>query len=115
MDCTCDYDPPEFSKEKIAVAKKEHTCCECGHKIQPVEKYEYFFGKWDGVLYTYKTCERCVSLRELVAQHNGGCWIYTMLFDEYYEVLQDIHGLENDDDWWEHAHKVKHKHNNWRE
>jgi hypothetical protein len=71
-DCYCDYDPPEFMHSKIAKARKQHHCYECGAEIAPGEQYEYTAGKWDGYFDTYHVCARCYSLRTWV-QINVPC------------------------------------------
>ena len=45
------------------IARRQHSCCECGSLIQPGEQYELVRGVWDGQFDTYKTCSFCASAR----------------------------------------------------
>lgn len=58
-------DPPSCFSKKTRRAKKEHWCCECRRLIKPGEHYEYASGVWDGNPDSFKTCERCVRLRDV--------------------------------------------------
>lgn len=90
MSCYCDYDGPEFVSTDTRTARKQHTCCECGHVIALGEKYEHVAGKWDGKLDTFDTCEMCVDLRDALADYNGGCFQYGGLADGYWAYLDDL-------------------------
>lgn len=61
---TCDGDPCEFASVKKVTARKEHQCCECDRTILKGETYEYVSGVWSGKFSTYKTCLRCIEVRE---------------------------------------------------
>lgn len=89
MSCYCDYDRPEFISTTIRTARKTHKCCECGHIIQPNEKYEHVAGKWDGDFSTFNTCEMCADLRDSLVD-NGGCYQYGGLNEEYWEHLHTV-------------------------
>ena len=66
--CICDenaYDTyNEFHSVRDVVARKSHTCCECGCEIKPGDTYEYAAGKSDGSLWTAKTCAECARIRD---------------------------------------------------
>lgn len=63
--CDCDYDGiADVWRDEYRVARKEHTCYECGSMIQPKEKYEYTTVVFDGTVRNYKTCWDCVDLRK---------------------------------------------------
>ena len=89
MSCFCDYEAPEFYDRTERTARKRHRCCECGHDIQPGERYEHVSGKWDGQLNTFKTCEACVDLRDSLSAHSG-CFQHEGLSEEYYEYLRNV-------------------------
>src|ERR1700676_4618936 len=72
IDCYCDYDAPEFYTVEHRTARKEHRCYECSGRILPGEKYQYSFGKWDGDIGEFHTCERCLDLRQWT-QNNVPC------------------------------------------
>jgi hypothetical protein len=69
MNCSCinygseDLSQPEFFREKMVKAKKQHKCGECGATIEPGEKYENAVGVWDGEFSTHKTCSICCEVR----------------------------------------------------
>ena len=98
MGCYCDYDQPAFYSATVRTAKKQHKCCECGHTIEPGEKYENVAGKWDGRIGSYHTCEACADLRDSLAD-SGGCFYHGGLNDEYYEYLSSVFiGTDTDAD-----------------
>jgi hypothetical protein len=86
--CSCDYEPAEFYHKKDRKARKAHKCEECGSAIKPGQRYEHVFGKWDGRLDSFKTCERCIALRDHLAAHvRCFCWAHgNMLEDARNEV-----------------------------
>ena len=90
MSCYCDYDGPEFLSIDTRKARTQHKCCECGHVIEPGEKYEHVAGKWDGWLGTFDTCGMCAELREAVADYNGGCYQYGGLDEAYWAYLEEL-------------------------
>ena len=89
IECSCsiEYDSfdgyNEFSRETTPIARKTHECCECGEIIQPGTKYEYAVGKFEGAMWSYKTCMVCRQIR------NDHCcsWQYGELCDVLWEVL----------------------------
>lgn len=72
--CFIDYEGPRFYEMSWRKARKEHRCCECGETILPGTSYEYVAGYWDD-FGTYKTCDRCVQVRELIKDFEmaSGC------------------------------------------
>lgn len=97
--CTCsvDYDSADIYASKVVVAKKVHTCCECGEVIRPGEKYEYASGLWEGSWSHYKTCEICLRIREDVC---CGKWLFGQLREEIWDAfgLDYVTGQTSDDD-----------------
>lgn len=89
-DCYCDYDPPEFHSRYIRVARKSHKCEECGGPILSGERYEYVAGKWEGYFNYFKTCERCVDLRQWV-QNNVPCfcWAHGNMTEDAAEAVEE--------------------------
>lgn len=104
MSCYCDYDPPEFYKQVWKKANKEHKCCECGYTIKKGEVYEHVSGKWEGDVGSFKTCERCVDLRDSL----GDCYEHRGLFEDYGEQMDYVV-----DDQIEQVQKVLDKHRNY--
>lgn len=75
--CSCDYERPEFYARSTHRARVAHKCCECGVRILPGELYEVVRGKWDGDFGQFKTCCRCLALREWVVAHVPcSCWAH---------------------------------------
>lgn len=60
-----DYDgSPEFQSTAWPKARKPHKCMECGRVIAIGEQYERFAGKFDGALFSQKTCSECAEIRD---------------------------------------------------
>ena len=89
MKCDCSLDPdaegPAFLREDYPLARKEHTCCECGGTIQPGEEYEraalVMQSRWS----TYVTCMSCVRIRR---EYCPGGWVYGSLRETLDECLE---------------------------
>lgn len=81
--------PSVFSKTERR-AKKAHKCGECGRAIGLGEKYENVFGVWDGDASTFKTCQRCVAVREFVVAHVPCCcWLYGNMLEDVINTARD--------------------------
>lgn len=91
MACYCDYDlSPEFYQKRIYKARKEHKCYECVGTITIGETYESVSAKWDGYFGVYKTCHRCLDLREYTKAHVPCfCWYQGSMIDDAIETLRD--------------------------
>lgn len=99
MDCFCDYDPPEAHSRKEFTARKPHTCEECGRAIKPGERYEYVWGKWDGITSVFKTCPRCLEVRRFVQESVPCfCWAHGSLHDDARDTAQ--HYAKEADGLW---------------
>lgn len=73
---------PEFFRQTLHRARKQHRCCECGKIIRIGEEYEYSAGKWDGDVTQYRTCFMCSTIR------NAACssgFTFEMLWEDIYE------------------------------
>ena len=57
---------PSVSTETMRFARKEHICCECKRSILSGDLYQEIKGCWNGKWATYKTCELCSGLRNLL-------------------------------------------------
>lgn len=57
-------DMPVFTEVSHHVAKKEHSCCECGGIIAPLDVYERTAGKWDSGFSVFKVCGHCEAARD---------------------------------------------------
>lgn len=77
-----DYETPEFIREDIVVAHKEHKCCECRVPIKPKQKYQYAVMVCGGIFETFKTCLPCASIREEY------CGSYGNLKQDIYNILE---------------------------
>lgn len=69
MTCFCEYELPQFIHIRMRKARKPHACTECGVTIQPGDTYEKVSGSWEGHIENFKTCARCLELREWVQAH----------------------------------------------
>lgn len=54
----------DFQAISKPIARKSHTCCECGGSIAPGKQYQLVAGSWEGVMWSFKTCSPCVEARE---------------------------------------------------
>ena len=83
--CACDVDDGEpimpFN-ERFPVARKAHTCCECGEPIKPRQQYQYVWGISYGEAVTFKTCMSCYRIRR-----DYGCRIFGELAENVRECL----------------------------
>ena len=79
-----DCERPETLRETTPVARKVHTCCECGGAIQQGEKYHNTWGVWDGEQYTFKTCAECNEIRLEIFDKEAGFY--------YGGLLEDLQG-----------------------
>lgn len=66
--CACalvdDYlDRPEPYEGRWVVARKPHTCVECGGTIEPGDRYYREKGLWSGEWDCHHTCEPCQHIR----------------------------------------------------
>ena len=88
-DCFCDYDRPSIYNRAQHVARKQHKCSECGRAIEPGQQYESTFGVWDGRADTFKTCARCVAMREWVKAHVPClCWAHGNMKEDVIETAR---------------------------
>ena len=92
-DCSCIYvdsdNRPEFYSERRPFARKEHTCYECGRKIEIGEKYENVAGKWGDGFSNYKTCIDCLSIRD---QFFCQGFFYGELCNDLWEHISEMAG-----------------------
>jgi hypothetical protein len=92
MECFCDYDPPIFAHQSNPVARTRHSCSECHRVIEPGEKYERLDGMWDrheGAT-TFKTCPRCLALRDFVKAHVPClCWAHGNTIEDCMNAVEE--------------------------
>ena len=120
MNCDCDYDSPEFYNCKEVIAKKEHICSECGSPILIGEKYENVFGKWGGVVATFKTCSDCLNLRFALETTPCYCLVHGSLIDDFTCAISDcwkfsysVKDIKHRQSWIELD--IKEEYENWQE
>ena len=90
MTCTCDSELPEFYTAKMRIARKQHRCNECYSTIPRIEKYEYVSAKWEGKIANFKTCERCLVLRNYVESSiKCVCWSHENMIEDCIETLKE--------------------------
>lgn len=71
-------DNNEFFSQRDQTARKRYSCVECGRPIEHGSRYEYCFGKTDGLVWTERTCLVCVEVREAFV---CGSFCFSMLWD----------------------------------
>lgn len=89
--CFCDYEPASFYSVATPKARKAHRCDECGHAISPGENYERVGAKWEGMVDTFKTCHRCIALRQHLKAHAPCfCWAHGNLLGDAQDTWEHI-------------------------
>lgn len=64
-----DYDDsPEFQSVSTPKARKQYRCVECGAEIRKGTRYERTSGKFDGDIYTVKTCLVCAEIADAFSE-----------------------------------------------
>lgn len=90
--CSCDYDMPAFCQVETRKARKPHKCWECRAAIDPGEVYEHVRGKWDGDIWTFKTCALCLELRQWARiSVPCFCFSYGDLHENIRDMVDEVH------------------------
>lgn len=92
-DC-CDCDAADIYNAARVQARKRYTCSECHRAIDQGQRYEYVFGVWEGSPAVFRTCARCLSIRDWVAANLPCfCWAHG-------NVLNDARAAVDGACWW---------------
>jgi len=71
------------------IARKSHTCMECNRDIPKGEKYYSENFVYEGDFSWHKTCDDCMSIRELF----GGCgFMYTRVIRDLEDMIDNCGG-----------------------
>ena len=90
MNCHCDFEQPSCYLKKTVEANKKHRCDECYRAINKGDQYEVVSGKWEGILSRFKTCKKCVGLREYTeANIKCVCWSHGSMIEDCIEALKE--------------------------
>jgi len=91
VSCSCDYD--EYAAVYVAkriIARKQHKCSECSTPILAGEQYERVGSFFDGAWGTYRTCSRCLALRDFVEAHVPCmCWQHHSMRSDVIETARE--------------------------
>jgi hypothetical protein len=88
-ECYCDYEPAQCYVVTKPHARKQHKCDECGGLMLVGEEYERVFAVWDGSAGNYRTCKRCLDLREWVKAHIPCfCWYHQNMLEDAMETAK---------------------------
>lgn len=95
MNESCDFEIPEWYSATWPVARKEHTCCECGAAIRKGERYGSFSGKWDRDVTVYRQHVLCEDACRYIRDHiqGGECVCFGGLFEWWREAGFGARGL----------------------
>lgn len=74
----------EFYHEAMRRARKPYKCCECYEPIAVGELYQCASGKWEGEMFSERTCAECAEIRAAFA---CGGWIFGELWESVREQL----------------------------
>jgi hypothetical protein len=91
MSCYCDFDYTwRVYTTTTRTARKVHRCIECGANIQPKEQYEYVSAIGEEGPYAFKTCARCIALRDYVEAHVPCmCWSHHAMHNDVIETARE--------------------------
>ncbi len=88
-------------KEVLRKARKLHTCCECGCKIERGQKYHFKNYVQDGEVYSSKHCTECEEVLFWLYEYHDkyhidldGVFI-GQLWDTISDIIWDQKGLED--------------------
>lgn len=96
--CDCDLDRPEVWEEAKRKARKQHTCCECDHPINPGAEHLWMKGLWKWGWCTYKMCLECEAVAK--AADVERCHEIGGLYECLIEGGTFYHSEEVDDVTW---------------
>lgn len=93
--CGCTYyettDVQLYRPHIIRRAQKAHSCHECAGGVRVGERYESAFVLVEGRAQTYRTCCRCLALREWLHVHLPCfCWLHTNLREDVIETAKEF-------------------------
>jgi hypothetical protein len=93
---------PDFYDMAEPVARKSHRCCECSAPILKGEKHFHGWGKWEGVISSYRqhlACmEACMLIRD---KFNGGeCIGFGDLKEAFSEFRPEMRGDQKRKEPW---------------
>lgn len=92
--CTVDFDPPVFYLKRYRTSRKSWKCSECWREFEPGSTYLLITGKWDLTVASFKRCEACCEIADLVDK--AGCsWAHGSLEDDAKQTI-DPFGWYND-------------------
>ncbi len=91
-DCYCDDgEAPAVYEQSDHIARVQHKCTECNGTIFPHEPYERVSALYPTVdgWETFKTCIRCLALREFVAANvKCFCWLHHNMIEDAMECAR---------------------------
>lgn len=98
----CFYNDGEYAtiwRESDPRARKQYKCYECGGTIIVGEKYRCVFTVFEGDAGTYRTCSRCVRLRDAIREVEiaAGCSA-----SESQPSLGGLYDEVSESDGWQH-------------
>lgn len=93
MECSCvTVGLDDFARtisDKTRTARKKHKCGECRILIQPGDKYEHYTGVFDGEIFTAKTCNDCLSLRNAFFCEG---YYWEQIWNDMHEHIRECNG-----------------------
>lgn len=77
------------------IARKQHTCGECGREIAKGETYDRSAYVFDGCVHSNKACIHCCAARRWLVKHCGG-WVTESLGEELQEHFEEYAPKDRD-------------------
>lgn len=91
MNCSCVQDDvcgeladSEAVEIKVVNVTEVHFCQECGRVIERGSKYEVYKGVWDKKERVYKTCQDCLSVRQVFFK---GGWTFGLVWEDVRDLI----------------------------
>lgn len=85
-----DAEASTFHRQVTRIARKEHSCYECGRTIRLGESYSDEAAMWDFTVETMRICPQCVAARGWLSDECGG-YVFGTVFEELREHFDQGH------------------------
>ncbi|MCA3700603.1 MAG: hypothetical protein IOB84_12575 [Brevundimonas sp.] len=89
--CGCDDIPAQVYRRESRRSRTPRTCFECAAAIPPGTPHEVAAGLWDGEWDTFRTCQRCIALREhVIGTVPDACLMHGSMIDDCRSAIREL-------------------------
>jgi len=81
--CIDDYEAVTLLSRVDRTARKQHCCGECGHPINPGDRYQVDNVVFDGIFEVHKICGGCLRIRDSLFSCG---WVYGNMWDDIHSM-----------------------------